>query len=155
MSKWVEKEETPLFKNTSSVSQKKARSWRGKVCTYCIPCLSLSRPPMRRDHHWRLRLVETLHHTGYHTGYSNTKKSQRIKNGWKKKEERALYKKYYQCRSKGRREKKKWNTVYVLESMVVTFPTCQAEMSALKLSLLEKTLDISVTKDVFQSSIGP
>ena len=45
--------------------------------------------------------------------------------------------------------------VYVLRYMVVTFPTCHAEMLALKPLLLSKTHDISVTKEVFQSSIGP
>ena len=45
--------------------------------------------------------------------------------------------------------------VYVLYAMVVTFPTCQAEMLALKLPLPLKRYDMSVTKDVSQSSIGP
>ena len=45
--------------------------------------------------------------------------------------------------------------MYVLDRMVVTCPTCQAEMLALKPLLLSKTLDISVTKEVSQSSIGP
>jgi hypothetical protein len=81
------KKKRPLFKNIISVSQKKTQSWRGKVCTYCSPCLSLSRPPMQRDHHRRLQLVETLHH-------SNIKKNPRKnnKNGWGKKRERSLYK---------------------------------------------------------------
>ena len=41
--------------------------------------------------------------------------------------------------------------VYVLDLMVVTFPTCQAEMLALKVLLSLKTFDISDTKDVSQS----
>jgi hypothetical protein len=50
------------------------------------------------------------------------------------------------------RGKEEW---YVLDRMVVTFPICHAEMLALKVLLNLKTYDISVTKEVFQSSIGP
>ena len=62
--------------------------------------------------------------------------------GWKKKEERALFKNRISAATERRREieaaKKKTRSwrgrerVYVLPSMVVTFPTCQAERSPLK-----------------------
>ena len=46
-------------------------------------------------------------------------------------------------------------SMYVLAPMFLTAPTFQAEMFALKELLPLKTCDISVTKDVSQSSIGP
>ena len=86
--------------------------------------------------------------------------------GGKKNEERALFKNRIsqtQKRKKAatrssQKKTRSWRgggRVYVLKYMVVTFPTCQAEMLALKVLLLAKRYDISVTKEVFQSSIGP
>ena len=92
--------------------------------------------------------------------HSNKKKS-KDKNGLKRKKERALFKNTISAATERRRGKEKQpkkdpilergeERVYVLRSMVVTCLTCQAEMLALKVGLLKKTHDISVTKDVSQ-----
>ena len=53
--------------------------------------------------------------------------------------------------------KNRWikERVYVLPSILVTAPTFHLERSALKVVLLRKTFDMSVTADTSQSSIGP
>ena len=68
----------------------------GKECTYFVAWSSLSQPAMRRDHHWRHQLQETLH--------TATNKSPRIKMGWKK---RRLYKRRIRSSAKIRKGKKK------------------------------------------------
>ncbi len=55
--------------------------------------------------------------------------------GWKKKEERALFKNKISATIKTEGKKKQpkiWGSVCVLYIMVVTFPTCHAERSPLK-----------------------
>ena len=84
-----------------------------------------------------------------HCTTATTKKSPRIKMGWKKKEERALFKNRISAATERRREietaKKRPDLgerrrrVYVLDSMVVTFPTCQVERSPLKALALSNT----------------
>jgi hypothetical protein len=69
--------------------------------------------------------------------------------GWKKKQERALFKNRISAATERRREieaaKKEtgsWREggrVYVLYCMVVTFPTCQAERSPLKATARSNT----------------
>ena len=51
-------------------------------------------------------------------------------------------------------ERKK-ERVHLLQNIFVTALVIHLEMSALKLLLLRKTFDMSVTKDVSQSAIGP
>jgi hypothetical protein len=69
------------------------------------------------------------------------RKSPRVKMGWKKKEERALFKNKISAATERRRgnrssqkETRSWRGrgMYVLAYMVVTFPTCQVERSPLK-----------------------
>jgi hypothetical protein len=100
------------------------------------------------------------------TAPHNNQEKSKDKNGLKKKRRREHCSKIKlvlpQKKKKGKRNSQKRfdlgerkKRVYVLPFMVVTFPTSHAEMFALKVLLLEKTYDMSVTKEMSQSAIGP
>ena len=112
-------------KNRRSLSQK---YWKrileekgNRVCTYYMTYPPLGQRPMRRDCHWSPYL-QTLH-------------------GFKKREEKFCSETPKNRPDLGKGEKR----VYVLASMVVTSPTCHAEISPLKFPALWNTAPHTAT----------